>query len=530
MKIKSIPVLILIGLLVAVSIPATNAQSQPLPTIVTFTSSVNSISVADAETNAATTTLSWDVIGLTNDYQLTLHYTVLDGWEPVFAPQGVPLEASGSRLATIKHTLTFAPPTFLLSIVQRSSNKIVEQRTLSIPYTEMAAPDVTIEEFAFDATGFDQPEIIESITRLDVSWEVLNRPPTANLVFEQVYASGDTQSVEFPRLNLWVPSVARGSVGPLMLEENVAVATVRLSVVDVLSGEVYAEEELEIDPADLYADYVPATTPDTSPDEADTDTDTDTSPDEADTATGDDSAAEPVERVLSFTASPATAQPGGSVTLVWDAGDPDATGAVTITQAVPNVTASPVVAQVDALSGSAVVELPDYAAYTVQFTLVTDDGQLAEVEVAISCPYTYFFGAGDGCPAASATTVGAVYQEFERGVMLWRSDTNEIYVHFNDGTARYFTAAAYAGLPEPALTTMPPLDRQAPTAGFGKVWANIAGLQDQLGWALGDEVGYNATIQGVALTRDPRPTWAFYFTLPDGSVVGSGFGLWRAVS
>jgi len=37
------------------------------------------------------------------------------------------------------------------------------------------------------------------------------------------------------------------------------------------------------------------------------------------------------------------------------------------------------------------------------------------------------------------------------------------------------------------------------------------------------------TIQSAAITRTPPPEFSFYLRLPDGSVIGSGFNMWRAI-
>jgi hypothetical protein len=178
--------------------------------------------------------------------------------------------------------------------------------------------------------------------------------------------------------------------------------------------------------------------------------------------------------------------------------------------------------------GTAEVYLPDYAAYSVTFTLWTSDRRAsASAVVLVHCPFAFFFGQGDGCPSGEEISVGASYQSFEDGFMIWRSDTSEIYAFYNDETAAYFLAQDYASLPEPSLTEQPPLDRQAPGSGFGKVWANAPGVRQKLGWALSGEQGYTAHLQAVAPTREPRPEFAFYLTLPDGSVIGTGYGRWQ---
>jgi hypothetical protein len=520
MKTKLLTLVIVVVLLLA-GVQMTSAQ--PRPAIITFESSLNTVSMADAEAGAETTTLSWHTAGVTDEYKLVLHYYVLDGWELAFSPDGVPLEADGSRIVTVQHPLTFGAPTYLLSIVRSDSNKIVDQRTLTIPYDVSASATPEIDSLEADVDEIDPAELEAGTARVMLTWSVSNRPPTANLVFDQLLSDETATSVELPRLVMWVPSVAQGPVAPVYEADMESVA-LRLRVIDAVTDEVYAEETLTIP---VMVEEPAATAPETEAGETDTGTDAGTSEEtEADVTPGPDTS-QPSSKIVVFTAEPATVTPGAAVTLTWDVQGADS---VSITQTVPNVTATPVVVEAQSPKGTAEVFLPDYAAYSVIYTLTTPDGQTsAQASVAVHCPYTYFFGAGEGCPSGEAFDVGAVYQEFENGYMLWRSDTNDIYVLFDDGSARYFVEANYANLPDPALDEMPPLDRQSPSEGFGKVWANAAGIRDQLGWALDDEIGYNAAIQGVALTRDPRPSVSFYMTLPDDTVVGSGFGTWHSV-
>ena len=521
MKSRLITLFIALALLLTLLLAGVQMTSaQPRPTIITFDSSLQSINMSDAEAGSKTTTLVWATVGVTEEYKLVLHTYVLDGWELAFSAEGVPLDANGERVVTVRHPLTFGAPTYLLSIVRGDSNKIIDQRTLSIPYTDAGASPV-IDSVAADVDGIDAEALQAGTARVMLAWSVSNRPATANLIFEQIGGDGSATSVELPRILLWIPSVAQGPVAPIY-EPGAESVTLQLRVVDVVTDEVYAEDTLTLpvvaasegdaDASGTDAGEVPGTDPGT-------DTGTDVTP-------GPDTT-QPAGKVVMFTAGPATVNPGAAVTLTWEVVGSDT---VTITQSVPHVTATPVVVQAQSAKGTAQVYVPDYAAYSVIYTLQMVDGEAgAQASIEIHCPYTYFFGAGDACPSGEAAEVGAVYQQFENGYMIWRSDTNEIYVHFENGGARYFTATDYANLPEPQLDQMPPLDRQAPSAGFGKVWANAPTIQDQLGWALEDEIGYNATVQGVALTRDPRPTVAFYMSLPDDAVVGSGFGAWQSV-
>ncbi len=498
------------------------AGAAPRPTIITFESSLASIALADAEAGTQSTTLRWHTAGMTEGYRLLLHAYKLDRWQMVYSEASVPLEPSGSRVVTVQHPLNFAPPTFLLSIVSTATNTIVDQRIVTIPYAP-AAGDAAITAFEVDAdTVIEAEALAASSVQIMVSWAVENRPPTANLVFEQVFEDDTTTSVELPRLELWIPSEGEGPVAPIY-REGEDVVTLQVRLVDQVDGTVYAEETLEL----------PLET-DAGEDDGDDAGDENGADEDDGDDTGDDDSADepqvPVEpgAIASFSATPDTVNPGAAVTLAWEI---NGTGGVTIQQLIPNISQAETVVTAQSPKGSAEVYLPDIALYSVTYRLTAASGTATEdVTVNVHCPYTFFFGSADGCPAGEARTVGVTYQEFENGYMLWRSDTNEIIVHYSDGTAAYFLEQDYAGLEMPELEEMPPLDRKAPGSGFGKVWANAPGVQAKLGWAVGEEIGYDTTFQRVAQTRSPRPEFAFFITLPDGRVAGSGYGAWRVMS
>jgi hypothetical protein len=484
------------------------ASAESRPAIVSFASSLVSITVDEAESGTATTTLTWDTIGLSDDYRLTLNMYILDGWKPVFPADSVPLEANGERVVTIQPSLTFGPPTYLLSIVGAKTNAIIDQRIVTIPYTLAdATASPTIDIFMTNVESLDGTQLAAGSLPVTVSWSVSNRVPTANLIFEQLFKDGSGVPVELPRPYLWVPSTAEGPVAPVypVGEEQV---TLRLRVVDVVSGDLYDEQTLELPLVNIPAVPPVAATP-------------------VPTATPVPPPTVPSE-IASFSANPTTVNPGSAVTLAWEV---RGTGGVTIEQTIPGIPGSQVVVTAQSPKGSAEVYLPDSAAYTVTFTLYPiSRASNAQVTVLVYCPVTFFFGQGDGCPTSAAADVGASYQEFENGFMIWRQDTNEIYVFYSDGTASYFLQQDYAQLPDPVIKEAPPLDRQIPGGGFGKVWFNAPNVELKLGWALSDEQGFTTRVQGVAQAREPRPEFAFYLTLPGSEVIGSGYGLWRKLS
>lgn len=501
-KLALFPVLLIIVL----GVQLVNAQT-PAPTIITFSSSLESITVAEAEAGDLTTTLTWRTVNVTPDYHLTLHSYQQNRWVSVFDQASVPLEANGARVVTVRHPQNFGPPTFLLSVVDNQS-RIVEQRTLAIPYEIDEAEEAAIETLSASVEEIDANALVGGGALVEMTWEIANRPPTANPVFEQVFDDGSVVPIELPRPYLWIASAGHGPVRPVW-REGLEEVRVRLQVKDMGSGEVYTEEEVVLPITGDITIPVPTPAPTI----------------EAAVPTPVATAAN--LNITSFTVNPTTVNPGAPVTLTWNV---VGTGGVFIEQVVPGVGAAEVVVTAQSPQGSATVYLPDYAAYNVQFTLWTAARDAsATTEILVHCPFTFFFGEGDGCPATEPLSIESAYQEFEGGFMVWRGDTREIYAFISDGTTEYYLEAAFDNLPENNPAEAPPLDRFAPTSGFGRVWTNTPGLAEKLGWALAAEQGYTTTLQQVAMAREPAPEFAFYLTLPDEQIVGSGLGRWRFV-
>ncbi|MCZ2095881.1 MAG: hypothetical protein LC121_06330 [Anaerolineae bacterium] len=508
-----------LGLLIVVAlalVSVTPALAQlPQPAIIAFQSSLPSLTMDEAEAGTQTTELSWYTANLTEGYRLRLLTYRRGNWEPVFGEDSVPLEPSGSRVVTIEHPLTFGAPTYLLSIVDRQQ-RIVDQRTLTIPYdVESVDAPPAIEQFQTDVTSVDAAALASGTALIQVAWQVTGRAPGSNLVFEQVFEDGTFQSIELPRQYLWVPSAGQGPVAPVVPQVPGSPVRLRLRVIDLVSGNAYAEQTITVNVVG-FAARPPALSTPVAPTPA--------------------PVIPPVQpgstQIASFVASPSTVNPGAAVTLSWEV---RGTGGVSITQSIPNGGDPITVVNAQSPRGSATVYVPDRAAYSVDYTLFTADQSAYQTRtVRVHCPYAFFFGEGDGCPASAPVDIPGAMQEFEGGVMVWRGDTYEIYVFYDGapgqmgGATGYFLEASYSALPEPGPDgALPPLDRFAPAHGFGKVWANAPGVREGLGWALGPETPVTLTVQQVALTRIPAPEFAIYLRLPDGAVIGTGGNQWR---
>lgn len=113
-----------------------------------------------------------------------------------------------------------------------------------------------------------------------------------------------------------------------------------------------------------------------------------------------------------------------------------------------------------------------------------------------------------GCALDPSATVWAAWQPFERGAMLWRSDTDRAYVFYSDGW--WFPVdERWDGAPSVDRGN-PPEGRQAPIRGFGYVWSRSDTIFSRLGWATDQERGFCALVQnfdkGFLLRSDPVPS------------------------
>jgi hypothetical protein len=119
-------------------------------------------------------------------------------------------------------------------------------------------------------------------------------------------------------------------------------------------------------------------------------------------------------------------------------------------------------------------------------------------------------------------TVRANYQPFEKGFMIWRPDSGEIWTYYGSttGTVTTYASVFYGLLPDNPVRTKTPAGRVRPIMGFGKVWGNVSVVRNGLGWATGPEQGYPMRVKPVL----GYPMYAF--TLPDGRVVSTAKGQW----
>ncbi|MBI4785582.1 MAG: ATP-binding protein [Chloroflexi bacterium] len=101
-----------------------------------------------------------------------------------------------------------------------------------------------------------------------------------------------------------------------------------------------------------------------------------------------------------------------------------------------------------------------------------------------------------GCPASESRAVDAVEQRFQKGLMLWRSDTRQIYVLLENGRYSVYADTWATGQRESAGLKPPSANLVEPIRGFGKVWREqLGGEKADIGWATRAEFAVKAQIQ-----------------------------------
>jgi hypothetical protein len=235
--------------------------------------------------------------------------------------------------------------------------------------------------------------------------------------------------------------------------------------------------------------------------------------------------------ILSFTNDPQEAVPGQTVTLNW-------TSANASSAELTSYSASSAPSTRTGLppSGSLTVTIgPDEKlAYTLDLIVRDEAGKTDQRShyVSLLCLDTFFFTTSNkpisgGCPYRPAAFIAGAEQAFEHGRMLWLAPIPiassipgpaqgaSIYVLYNAGVMdtwgvwQRYDDFWVPSQPESDPTLQPPAGLYQPLRGFGKIWREMPGVRDKLGWATAPEQGYT---DGAYQTqyRYPNPAGDLY--------------------
>lgn len=311
----------LCALLLAV-VGAAAAQTGPsISAIVSFTSSVTGARLADVEAGTVTTTLSWHIVNVATGQRVALDTFVQNGWQSVLT-EGEALSPVGEREVVVRDPLNFGQPTFRLTLI--SGRSVVDQQYLVLPIVTPEDETPSITSFTTETGSLDLAALRQANSRVVVSWEVADRIPNTNLVFEQVVSAEQTVSVELPRATLYVFSAGSGPIQPVAPADE-ATVRLRLSIVNVISGDIYDTAEIVIPIGGASAaTSAPAATPsvgDATAIELPDSAATTAAPTNAPTAEATVQAAQETGPTIAvFTVDPTTTAPGTNVTIAWNVG------------------------------------------------------------------------------------------------------------------------------------------------------------------------------------------------------------------
>ncbi|MBL8130445.1 MAG: hypothetical protein JNL42_01200 [Anaerolineae bacterium] len=234
--------------------------------------------------------------------------------------------------------------------------------------------------------------------------------------------------------------------------------------------------------------------------------------------------------LLAFAAEPAEARSGDAVTFSW-VGTGDAAYFFPCPPDRDAECLRPANAPALPVEGGAVVNGFAYAGvyrYGVEIVGAGDPARQT-VQITVTCAQEWLGGRGalPLCPEEPPHAVFAAWQPFERGAMIWFSDTAQIYVFSEDGVFRIYSDTFVEGMPESTLT--PPAGLIAPVRGFRRVWDAVGG-ETALGWATAPEQGFDSARQPAG-----RVSYTSYLLMQGGVVFAitelpdAEQGYWSAV-
>lgn len=476
------------------------------PTIINFDSSIESLTLAEVEAGTMTANLSWQIVGVKAAHRVVLERYAINAWQSLLVDTAETLPAAGDFDMVIVHPNNFGPPMVRLTVLD-ASGAILDQRVLVIDYDiAIDVGETRIVTFATESETLDAVALANGSARLNVTWDVANRLPDSNLVFEQVLEGGRIVSAELPRPNVWIPSQGEGLLAPVLPGAGMPVR-LQMRVVDMVDGSTLAEVALPPLPVAKSAAAVAVDQPATQPD--------------APAAGGDVAQAAPA--IALFTAAPEIVPRGGTVTVTWNVSNAQELGVWLLEPGGPLSQSAP-----DPRAGSWTITLPEFYVDSATFNLYVTGTNGAQIQdsltIDVICPYNYFFGPTSEsltCPENNVTSVQAAFQSFQNGYMIWRADTSDIYVLYNSGLVNrykdswqgeilYFDQEAPEGMYRP--------DR-----GFGKVWIENPQVRAGLGWSTNFEAGYTMRYQRSGDVKYAR----LYMDMPDGSVIYLVENTWK---
>ncbi|WP_162909206.1 hypothetical protein [Aggregatilinea lenta] len=551
------------------------------PEITSFSTTAPAVNADALANRSARVAVAWDVVSRPPNSNILFEQVMASGDSVnIELPRGDPtVPSSGTGVvAPILPGGSLAEVTLRLRLIDLASGDTYAQRDLVIPITTEPLGDPEIVSFTATDATVNAGQMADGIARVQVYWQVNNRPDGSNLRFEQVLADGSSVNIELPRDDPQVPTAGAGQIAPVSPGGDASDVTLRLRLIDTANGSTYTQADLTIpiDPATIQPLVSRFTT-------------TDPSVQRSQLADGTarvavawqvdrpaensnlvfeqilpDGSVLNVELPRPSALVPASGQgtvapvdPGNADVVIlrarlasladdstlaentlWLPIEPPVTG-ITINR----FTADPASGQ----PGDAIHLAWDTTAAHVSLTETLPSGRVAQVHddlapsgemdvtLATGQGVTYTLatfgesstgpmravtvsaeteGATGAAPEEAPADDAAAFQPFEHGVMIWLGATQTIYVLYEDGSFGIYHDNWTDGDAE-TVTETAPEGLVAPQRGFGAIWSGQAGVRDRLGWGTAAEQGYTAP-------TSTDPDGRLVIPMPDGTTVHLG--------
>jgi hypothetical protein len=347
-----------------------------LAAIAFFSADASTVNYADVEAGTAQITLSWQTVNTNGQHRLALEAYQQNRWVSIIGANEV-LQLTGAKQITVALPQNYGVPTYRLTL-KTAQGQVIEQQFVTLPYDAAPQDSPSIDSFSTVAQSIDTNLLVQSNTRLVVSWSISNRPPGSHLRFDQVLPDGSTVNAELTRAVLWVPSHGEGAVVPRPTASK-ADLVFRLSLINLTDGLVYDTAEISLPVVGNVVQAPPQTTAQQTNTQQ-----TVVQPQNQGQETTASNATTTGEGITTFSAESATVAPGGTVTLNWDAGD---AASVELLQ---TVTEGPTTLYIELPpSGSLTIPVPENAegaTYTLRAQAA--DGEVSTGEVNVTSETT----------------------------------------------------------------------------------------------------------------------------------------------
>lgn len=472
-----------------------SGQTGARPVITSFSACCATVNAAALNARSALVPVTWNAINRPVTANLIFEQILADGSVVnVELPRSNPwVNSSGNGVAAP------VPPggdskdvNLRLRLIDLLTGRVYDQRTIRLTVTDSNPQPGNISYFTTPASSVNATELAMRGARVPVTWLVENRPEGSNLYFEQVLPNGQAVNVELPRQNPYVGSQGTGVVAPRLPESGDHI-TLRLRLAWLNDNSTIDQIQFALPISGQYAE---TSTPTPTP-------------------TGE--TLPPQTEIFQFTANANAVFPGQQVELQWDVRH---ASFVTVRAALTSPDARDAVAEHLPLVGSTTLTIPaSIPANTVgkliieAYTESTIPAATRELPLSVACRHDFFFNNTDDCRTADPVNTSAAYQSFEGGLMIWRSDTRQVYGLLNNGSA-FLTTEASDGTPV-SWGEATPAGRFLPQNGFGLVWTTSDSIRLNLGWGTAPEEGYSGWFQrGVN-----GPLHVTYLNTPDGRII-----------